>query len=81
MSIPSMFERPVTLQENQMYFLKISGENGNIPIFRQVKFMSYIACPAVVIVQDPRYGSFPCNREDLFCVVIESHQRNLRAIV
>jgi len=72
MSKPGVFERPATLQESQTYFLKISGENGDIPLFTQVKFTSYTACPAVVIVQDTRYGSFPCSRDDLFCAVKSS---------
>ncbi len=69
MSIQSVFERPVALQENQTYFLKISGVNGDIPLFTQVKFTSYTVCPAVVIVQDKRYGYFPCSKDNLFCAV------------
>jgi hypothetical protein len=66
MDKPGIFEQPASLKEGETYLLRISGHNGNIPVFRQVKFLSHTACPAVVIVQDARFGIHPCSRDDLF---------------
>jgi hypothetical protein len=67
MNIHCRYECPAKLQENQSYFMKVSDEKDSIPIFTQVKFIRFTTCPAVVVVQDGRYGSFP--RENLFIVV------------
>jgi hypothetical protein len=60
------FERPNDLEEGKTYFLRLSLNGERIPLFIQVSFLGYTACPAVVLVRDARKASLRCSREDLF---------------
>jgi hypothetical protein len=57
--------RPVTLVEGYPYLLLISGANGSEEFYSPVEFVSYAACPAMVIVRDTAGRKYRCPREDL----------------
>ncbi len=58
-------DQPAKLIERQRYYLKLSKEDGAIPIFTPVTFIGYTTCPAVIVVEDGRNCRFPCERSNL----------------
>lgn len=64
MNLHPVYAPPSTLQTGDTYYLR--QRSGQAPRYRQVYFVAYTACPAVVIVADPPGNHFPCHRFDLF---------------
>jgi hypothetical protein len=57
--------RPTTLTTGSQYRRLVSDEAGSEPRFTLVKFLTYTACPAFVIVTQGN-GRLRCSRADLF---------------
>jgi hypothetical protein len=63
--------RPHTLEEGKQYLL-VENQDGNNDIFlTTVKFVSYTACPAIVIITDGAGRRIRCLRDDLFLWVAD----------
>ena len=58
--------RPGTLVEGHLYLLRVNGASGSGELYSSVEFVSYDACPAMVIVRDTAGRRYRCPREDLF---------------
>jgi hypothetical protein len=62
----SCFDRAESLLEGKSYLLRLSPTRKRIPLFCQVKFISFTSCPAVVVVQDTRLRQIRCGRDNLY---------------
>ena len=60
------FIQPKTLEERKLYLLRLSPYCQDKPEFMQVRFVSYTACPAVVVVEDGTQVRFTCERSNLY---------------
>ncbi len=65
-------ERPATLQEGSLYFLRRNRGNRSAPSWEAVRFVCYTPCPAVVIITNRAGGRISIAREELFMAKFSS---------
>jgi hypothetical protein len=60
--------RPLTLEEDQPYVLRVPQTPGCEPVYLPVRFISYQPCPALIIVKLIQGDRSACivPRDDLF---------------
>ncbi len=58
--------RPTTLEEGSFYYLRRRTKNYGAQSWKEVRFVSYTPCPAVVIVDTGAGERIPIAREELF---------------
>jgi hypothetical protein len=57
--------RPVTLEEGELYWLKLPAKKqGNFKLL-PVRFISYTSCPAVIVIADHAGRHFRINRDGI----------------
>jgi len=59
-------ERAGCLEEGERYWLACQVDGQGLPVFTEVTFIGYTACPAIVVVQDGGKGRFRCSRMDVY---------------
>ena len=59
--------RPITLDKGKEYLIQVHQDNGHIPVYLPVRFISYRPCPDLVVVGDGNGQSWRGPRDDVFC--------------
>ena len=74
------FQRPESLLEGHHYWLYFANDDQGLPMFTDVTFVDFTACPAIVIVKDMEKYRMRCNRLDLYMIAdnIQTSQRKVQ---
>ncbi len=58
--------RPINLNQGKEYLIRVHQDNGHIPVYLPVRFISYHPCPALVVVGDGKGQFWRVPRDDIF---------------
>jgi len=58
--------RPITLDKGKEYLIQVHQDNGHIPVYLPVRFISYHPCPGLVVIGDGHGQQWRVPRDELF---------------
>jgi hypothetical protein len=68
-TIPGL-ARPVTLEEGKQYWLRCPAKNQGKFNLMPVRFISYTACPAIVVITDNAGRTLRSSRDDILTQIL-----------
>jgi hypothetical protein len=71
MQATDALSHPETLVEGMRYIRREDTRPSMEPILRGVTFVSYCACPELVIVQDEEGKKYRCLRQQIFTIKMD----------